>query len=691
MGMLNLLRIAVVAFLISCGNCNDGENRKQKQQPQVMFSTAHSSVQELEVIQELRDGARAVQIEEETLKKSHSKSHNRHRNDHRHLAAATDPVYSPSRPPEVIPDGGTYVTAVGVTLIDRDSNSSIIYYTTDGTSPSRETSEYVQSGGIIGMYEGGRVRAFISSASNDSSLDSETTVSERFRIQQGKVGKLLLTPFHHGRGFSGKVALLDLDSEAYSIVRIHEVFTDFGDYYSRLGIGPYESSLRIYDLTQDDPDLKGFWGAVYAKYNDINYGFLVPNYNGDRYFGKVVRINMDDFWAEKNDTEIRVCSEADTQWFPNRCHISVLNIDAVHTHLRGFVSGFSHGDHIYLIPLFHGHAKRPNSHLVRFHAGDFNSSTVEWIDLVEFDPRLGGYYGALTYKDTAYLVPYRTTTGPVGGMHTTYTVDGFKPIETFSPHLEQGGGNLEVTYSGLIPQINLTTFNVTGILNLADIYPDLCGFAGGFVAGKYGFMVPYKNQEAMEGGYHGNMVKLDLETFELVGRLDLSVVDENLVGFVGGFAYGKYGYIVPYANANTDIGCMGRQQHGRIVRVDLEDFTIDTVVKMDLPSISRQQVPTQPMDTLCGYIHGVAVGHYGYLIPHFNGVRHGKIVRIDMRDYEFLAGLQEAGESTNVNNGNDGIQVCDISMADEELVGFAGGLGYHIHDTQGGIGTPGPS
>lgn len=43
--------------------------------------------------------------------------------------------------------------------------------------------------------------------------------------------------------------------------------------------------------------------------------------------------------------------------------------------------------------------------------------------------------------------------------------------------------------------------------------PDLRGFMGGFAAGRWGFLVPFKNHEA-EAEFSGKMVRFDLLTFD---------------------------------------------------------------------------------------------------------------------------------------------------------------------------------
>lgn len=52
------------------------------------------------------------------------------------------------------------------------------------------------------------------------------------------------------------------------------------------------------------------------------------------------------------------------------------------------------------------------------------------------------------------------------------------------------------------------------VLDLTMVDPDLRGFSGGFSAGHWGFLVPFKNREA-EDAFFGKMVRFDLRTFDL--------------------------------------------------------------------------------------------------------------------------------------------------------------------------------
>ncbi|KAH8095764.1 hypothetical protein JL720_3088 [Aureococcus anophagefferens] len=217
-----------------------------------------------------------------------------------------------------------------------------------------------------------------------------------------------------------------------------------------------------------------------------------------------------------------------------------------------------------------------------------------------------------------------------------------------------------VSYSGKAASscgslANFTSGDLTtavDVLDLTEIDPDLRGFAGGAVIGRYGLLVPYKNRPG-DRGFFGKLVRVDLETFEVEQVLDLTRIEINsetteiagdaLRGFIGGINFGKY-----------------------------------LVLVIDLSRVARLQIPSEPDNELRGFVFGFAMGEYAYLVPHFSRDFYGKIVRVDMRDFDNLADLQAADESTEVEVGTpgaySGVQYVDLERSDRELVGFSGGF-----------------
>jgi len=159
----------------------------------------------------------------------------------------------------------------------------------------------------------------------------------------------------------------------------------------------------------------------------------------------------------------------------------------------------------------------------------------------------------------------------------------------------------------------------------------------------------------------------------MVAILDLSHKDKSLKGFVGGFAYGKYGLLVPYSNGMIEKNWQGRAEFGAVVRIDVNDFSLETTKSIDLTDVYRQQVPSYPVRHLRGFVQGFALGKFIYFCPYFNSVRSGLIPRIDMTDFDLYADLQAAGNSTDITYvTGDGVQIIDLTLHDPELVGFSG-------------------
>ena len=63
--------------------------------------------------------------------------------------------------------------------------------------------------------------------------------------------------------------------------------------------------------------------------------------------------------------------------------------------------------------------------------------------------------------------------------------------------------------------------------------------------------------------------------------------------------------LVPHRNNRRDINYNKRDHSALVVRVDVDDFTIATGVKVvDLSKVVRQQIPSQPDNELRGFLHG---------------------------------------------------------------------------------------
>lgn len=451
-------------------------------------------------------------------------------------------------------------------------------------------------------------------------------------------------------------------------MRIHNVLTDFADYYSFRGQAPHKiGQLRVNDLQQIHPDLVGFQGAFSGSCGGQAYGFLSPFFDGDSYSGKAVRIRDEHFL---NATAGAQCSASQGE----ECAVTVLDLTEVDARLAGFAGGFVADCYAYFVPYFNGYEFA--SQVVRVHVQNFTLGNVSTIDLRGRDSQLAGFFGGFAHKGYGYLAPFRNVFGPVGQSNTRFTCDGFKHVDMTLTQATNGGDHLIPNMFGKFVRFKLDNFSSHNVdfLDLTTYDPDLRGFSGAFSVGNQAILVPYRNRErANNQGFFSKVVKVDLDDFRSVEIMDLSHRDQALRGFMGGFAYGKYALLVPYSNGRVGTNWQGRAEFGTVVRIDVNDFSIDRVKTIDLTTVKRQQVPDFALPQLRGFVQGFASGRHAFFVPYFNGVRSGLLTRVDMADFELLADLQAAGNDTGVYNRHDGIQVVDLSLFDKGLVGFSGG------------------
>mmetsp|Transcript_46213 Transcript_46213/g.144535 ORF Transcript_46213/g.144535 Transcript_46213/m.144535 type:complete len:622 (-) Transcript_46213:133-1998(-) len=589
-------------------------------------------------------------------------------------------------PPVLVYDSLTADTAIA---IHADSeNNTVIYYTLDGSDPSdygnNDAAIELVPPQFIHVEESSTLRALAISTILNTTMSAEATLS--VTVTPGRFGKAFIVPHHNALpAYSGRVVEMDLETSKYNSIRIHNIFTDLADYYSTGGVGPYVQSLdsdnpetQVYvrDVSIGDGELVGFQkGFSYTANDGARYGIFVPYFNGHSYSGKVVRIALDNFrddayahFTDNGDGTFSLCDPADPL-----CLVKVLDLTNVNPDLRGFVGGFSHEEFGYLVPFFDGTTA---GHIVaKVDLEAFDEAGVTVLDLFNGAERYSGYFGGFTYGDYGYIVPSRTFTGPLNMSTTSYTADGFTGEDVVHERSAYGGDHLETFFSGHLVRFPLASFDDVQVMDLTLNDTDLRGFSGGFHVGKYGFLVPFQCDPYW---FHGKIPKIDLDTFTLIDVLDLQLeVNDQLGGFVGGMAYGKYGVLVPFRNGRYDVNEYGREQFGKVVRFDAGLFSAESVDFIDLPTVPRQQVPARADTGLRGFVDGFTLGTFVYLVPHFNGIRFGKVVRIDMRDFTAYAEAQAAagyGSMPALVTGNDGIQYLDLFLNDPKDVGFSGGF-----------------
>jgi hypothetical protein len=175
--------------------------------------------------------------------------------------------------------------------------------------------------------------------------------------------------------------------------------------------------------------------------------------------------------------------------------------------------------------------------------------------------------------------------------------------------------------SGKIVRMDMTDFSgaSTVVMNIPERTgdADLVNYGGAFESGGFGYLVPYHSN-----ANGGRVVRFSLNDFpqSIIDVLDLPTAtgDGDLTGFMGGFAHGQYGILVPYHNGNF---------YGKVVRFHLSHFNSSGVEVIDLPTVMDDT-------SLTGFHGGFSSGPYGVLVPYIGLASvTGKIVRFVVDDF----------------------------------------------------------
>lgn len=76
----------------------------------------------------------------------------------------------------------------------------------------------------------------------------KTTAPGQTTYPPGKCGRAYFVPYFTSSGFSGNVVQVNLQTETLGSVRLHGVVTDFADFYSTGGLGPYDEQVLTKQL-----------------------------------------------------------------------------------------------------------------------------------------------------------------------------------------------------------------------------------------------------------------------------------------------------------------------------------------------------------------------------------------------------------------------------------------------------------
>jgi len=422
---------------------------------------------------------------------------------------------------------------------------------------------------------------------------------------------------------------------------------EFADFNTYLGVGLYQDQTVALPLNKLDPDLVGFEGGFSVNCTDGNhYGILVPFHNGKKFVGKVVRVNllnmgnhnsnishcMNSYRLEsygKNHNAYANGSSWDGRKHPaasaKTACIFVIDLATINQNARGFRRGFAQQPYAFLSPGEFNVA-------VRLDVCNFGVKTTVAIDLGKIDKTLGGYSGGFADGSWACFNPFRTFTGPFGGVRSTAPVDI---------------GHLRVIYNAIVLCLDekawkgdLTYYKT---FDLSTLDPYLRGFSEALRVGRYAYFAPIASQTHtytsrcvrifLGDGITIKDIGAQLDNIATLGKslgyiskvLDLSQKYSGLAGFGGLFTSGQYIFLVPYRNAHE--GANGQRGHGNVVRIDMNDFSLNGVYYVDLATITRVQIPSFADEDLRGFCCGFASGQYGFLVPFFNGLFSGKVAR----------------------------------------------------------------
>ena len=410
---------------------------------------------------------------------------------------------------------------------------------------------------------------------------------------------------------------------------------EFSDFYTDLAVGTYEGQVTGLDLPSLDEDLRGFEGGFTVNCSNAmkHYGILVPFHSGSKFVGKVVKIDLHAMsdtaaclanWRYETldpDTGLVVITGPGTR--ADAC-VHILDLPSVHRDARGFRRGFHQFPYAYLSP---GEFNIP----VRCDVCDFGLDTTKVLDLGTVNKKYGGYSGGFVDYLWACFCPFRSYSGPFGGVRSQEVVDQghlrtYFHAEVLCIHRDG--------WDGTVPLVDaMRSFD------LGNVDVDLRGFSEALRVGRFAYLAPFATQPHI---YSGKLVRIFLgaesigdtldylvatggKIRDIVDILDLKILNPKLAGFSGMFNSGKYLILVPYRN---DVELFnGQRGHGNIVRIDMNDFDIGGMLVMDISTVTRSQIPSFADEDLRGFSGGFASGKYGLVIPFFNAVFSGKLGR----------------------------------------------------------------
>lgn len=325
----------------------------------------------------------------------------------------------------------------------------------------------------------------------------------------------------------------------------------------------------------------------------------------------------------------------------------IMDLAAIDTTLKGFNGAFTDGQYGYFIPSVNagvGHGK-----IARLDLRDF--TTVTSIDLATINPAYIWYLDGCTDGRYGYAAPHGGT--PYQGYvvrfdMANFTTGGVTVINLAAintNYVSYNGCAIDSRYLYLCPfasvtliRIDLNNFAVGGVTaievtnvplpppNNYSLFKGLC------LDGRYGYI-------CSAGSGAGKVVRFDTQNFDInhFSYIDLVTIDADLANFGRPFTDFRYVYMVPATK--TD----GVTLHGKLARIDVNNFTASGVTILDLGAIDAE---------LVGFNNGFCDGRYAYITPD----SYGKMVRIDLNNFT-----------------PSGVEILDLRVYDAEIVSCRGG------------------
>jgi hypothetical protein len=552
------------------------------------------------------------------------------------------------------PNRHSSVTLLGVFVRSNDPDARI-YYDDKGNLPTLSSPYCTYKAPHIQLdtpFKGSRVRNLVIIA---VSMEGQTPIarSEQYELEYYVEGAArpdgwgFLVPGVQSGGYFVKFRIEQAASARAQVAGSQE----FADFFNKLGIGPYDVQLNTLKLTDLDPDLNGFEGGF--AYNVTNggsghYGILVPYNTGARFYGKVVRVDLqrmsdledcvNSYRQEAYDANFNlvVTGSATIPSAVDAC-ILVLDVQTKHPMAVGFMRGFVGYPYGYLSP-------GQFNVLLRLDLENMSLETTRIIDLGLVDQSYGGYSGGFVDGTWACFNPFRSFTGAVGGIRSELQVDA---------------NRLRSYFAATILCVNTPAWTGQGTLvshirtiDLSLINDNLRGFSDAIRVGRYAYFAPYS---AFEYEYASQLVRINLGDVDIgttidelgigesarniVQILDFKKKDTSLRGYSGLFNMGQYIIFVPYRNTYDRRN--GQRGFGTITRLDLNDFSLNGISTLDMRTTERNQVPSFADVKLTGFAFGIASGQYGLFVPFYNGGFHGKIARYQGTASDMGGDLQE--------------------------------------------------